>query len=89
MKNPTWSELRHYVYFLSSQLFKIEASSFTSLAVVEDLPGFRKFVVNFMFRMAQVSDGFISYSVVVVNWLCGPKMHRGCGSCVCYESTIN
>ena len=61
MKNPTWSELRHYVYFLSSQLFKIEASSFTSLAVVEDLPGFRKFVVNFMFRMAQVSDGFISY----------------------------
>ena len=52
--DPTWCELRHFVYFLSSQLFKVDKSPFCSQGSFEDLPGFRRFVVLFMFRMAKV-----------------------------------
>ncbi|XP_067936891.1 E3 ubiquitin-protein ligase rnf213-alpha-like [Watersipora subatra] len=53
LANPTWSELRHFVYFLSSQLFKVQASPYCSHSHAGDMPGFRKFVVEFMFKMAQ------------------------------------
>ena len=55
LTDPTWSELRHYVYFLSNQLTKVERSPFCTQAFADDLPGFRAFVIDFMFRMAKVS----------------------------------
>ena len=54
MRDPTWSELRHYVYFLSNQLHKVEGSPFCGPSLADDLPGFRGFVIDFMFRMAKV-----------------------------------
>ncbi|XP_067936885.1 E3 ubiquitin-protein ligase rnf213-alpha-like [Watersipora subatra] len=53
LKEPSWSELRHYVYFLSDQLFKVEKSPYCLESSAPDLPGFRRFVVQFMFRMAK------------------------------------
>ena len=54
LRKPSWSELRHYVYFLSNQLIKIQNSPYTWPDSADDLPGFRKFVTAFMFRMAEV-----------------------------------
>jgi len=54
LRDPTWSELRHYVYFLSNQLEKVEKSPYCSLDCADILPGFRTFVIKFMIVMAQV-----------------------------------
>ena len=64
LDNPTWSELRHYVYFLSNQLSKFEASPYCGQAYADDLPGFRKFVLKFMFDMAKVNKSAI---VIIIN----------------------
>ncbi|KAF6041604.1 hypothetical protein EB796_000117 [Bugula neritina] len=53
LRDPTWSELRHYVYFLSNQLEKVEKSPYCSLDCADILPGFRTFVIKFMIVMAQ------------------------------------
>ena len=50
--DPSWAELRHFVWFLNTQLQDTEKSIFCQ--VEEDLPGFRLFVVKFMIQMSKV-----------------------------------
>jgi len=54
LEDPTWSELRHYTHFLSSQLTKVLASPFCGPLFAQELPGFKSFVVKFMLTMAKV-----------------------------------
>lgn len=67
---PTWSELRHFVYFLNHQLEKSEKSPYCSLEMAPDLPDFRPFVIDFMFRMARVGNPCIilqfAYKLVTI-----------------------
>ena len=53
--DPSWAELRHFVWFLNCQLLDTEKSVFCSQMLSKDLPGFRLFVVNFMIQMSKVS----------------------------------
>ena len=52
--DPSWAELRHFVWFLNSQLLDTELSDFCLPIYEQDLPGFRLFVVNFMIHMSKV-----------------------------------
>ncbi|XP_067936897.1 E3 ubiquitin-protein ligase rnf213-alpha-like [Watersipora subatra] len=74
LQDPTWSELRHYVFFLSHQLFKVEESPFCGHDFSADLPGFRKFVVEFMFRMAK---DFATRSLKIAEETPGLKLSEG------------
>ncbi|XP_048586969.1 E3 ubiquitin-protein ligase rnf213-alpha-like isoform X2 [Nematostella vectensis] len=57
--NPSWSELRHFVDFLSCQLQDCEGSVYCDPAIVGDswmqntLSGFKTFVVQFMIHMSR------------------------------------
>ena len=54
--DPSWSELRHFASFLSSQLNYCEKSVFCDSTLVgtdSGLSGFKNFVVRFMIRMSQ------------------------------------
>ena len=78
--DPSWSEIRHFVSFLNSQLRDCEQSCYCNMqlmgAVLEglnvpNLEGFRSFVVRFMIQMSRVGWLFkssltqLSYSVLV------------------------
>lgn len=52
--DPSWSELYHFVSFLNRQLKDFETSTFCSQVVLNDLPGFRSFVLKFMIQMSMV-----------------------------------
>ena len=52
--DPSWAELRHFVWFLNVQLCDSEKSNFCSASVQADLPGFVRFVVRFMIQMSKV-----------------------------------
>ena len=54
--DPSWAELRHFVWFLNVQLCDAERSNFccSESVVQENLPGFFQFVVRFMIKMSQV-----------------------------------
>ncbi|XP_077780215.1 E3 ubiquitin-protein ligase RNF213-like [Podarcis muralis] len=52
--DPSWSELRNFVWFLNLQLRNCETSVFCNAAFVDDaLHGFKNFVVTFMILMAK------------------------------------
>ncbi|XP_066472974.1 E3 ubiquitin-protein ligase RNF213 isoform X2 [Tiliqua scincoides] len=52
--DPSWSELRNFVWFLNLQLKHCETSVFCNAAFVQDtLQGFKNFVVTFMILMAK------------------------------------
>ncbi|KAG8579462.1 hypothetical protein GDO81_010902 [Engystomops pustulosus] len=52
--DPSWSELRNFAWFLNIQLKDCESSDFCKFELVGDLlPGFKRFVVNFMIIMAK------------------------------------
>ena len=56
LKDPTWSELRHFASFLNNQLQDCEQSFYCSEYLVggdSGLSGFKSFVVRFMIRMSQ------------------------------------
>ncbi|OPL22201.1 hypothetical protein AM593_08169, partial [Mytilus galloprovincialis] len=53
IKDPSWSELYHFVSFLNKQLQDFEVSAFCCLAASEDLPGFSKFVLRFLIQMSR------------------------------------
>ena len=56
MKDPSWSEIRHFIKFLDLQLQSCERSYFTNEDFVGDvLSGFKSFVVKFMIQMSRVS----------------------------------
>ncbi|XP_040296683.1 E3 ubiquitin-protein ligase RNF213-like [Bufo bufo] len=52
--DPSWSELRNFSWFLNLQLKDCESSVFCKVEHVGDLlPGFKRFVVDFMIIMAK------------------------------------
>ncbi|XP_062591685.1 E3 ubiquitin-protein ligase rnf213-alpha-like, partial [Saccostrea cucullata] len=53
IRDPSWAELRHFVWFLNTQLVDFENSAFVSLAAAEDLPGFSQFVLRFLIQMSR------------------------------------
>ena len=54
--DPSWSEINHFVNFLSIQLSLCEKSVFCNEDFVGDvLKGFKTFVVKFMIQMSRVS----------------------------------
>ena len=56
IRDPSWSEIRHFVQFLNVQLHSCERSYFTNTDLVGDiLSGFKSFVIKFMIRMSTVS----------------------------------
>ena len=56
VKDPSWSEICHFVMFLDLQLQSCELSVFTDLSLVGDvMAGLKGFVVKFMIRMSRVS----------------------------------
>ena len=57
VKEPSWSEIRHFVKFLDLQLQSCEKSVFTDPKFVGDImAGLKEFVVKFMIRMSRVSN---------------------------------
>lgn len=54
IKDPSWSELYHFVSFLNRQLEDFEASAFCSIAAQQDLPGFADFVLTCLLQMSRV-----------------------------------
>ena len=56
VKDPSWSEIGHFVKFLDLQLQSCERSHFTNEKFVGDvLSGFKSFVIKFMIQMSRVS----------------------------------
>ncbi|XP_078327262.1 E3 ubiquitin-protein ligase rnf213-alpha-like isoform X2 [Crassostrea virginica] len=53
VEDPSWAELKNFVYFLNTQLEDFEKSSFCSAALASDLPGFSKFVLRFLIQMSK------------------------------------
>ncbi|XP_065678772.1 E3 ubiquitin-protein ligase rnf213-alpha isoform X3 [Hydra vulgaris] len=53
IQDPCWSEVRNFIHFFNTQLIDCEQSIFTSIHVVQDLNGFKIFVIDFLLEMAQ------------------------------------
>ncbi|XP_061169274.1 E3 ubiquitin-protein ligase rnf213-alpha-like [Saccostrea echinata] len=53
IRDPSWAELRHFVWFLNTQLVDFENSAFLGLAAAKDLPGFSQFVLRFLIQMSR------------------------------------
>ncbi|XP_053396018.1 E3 ubiquitin-protein ligase rnf213-alpha-like [Mercenaria mercenaria] len=53
IKDPSWSELHHFVSFFNTQLVDFEQNNFVSAAAAEDLPGFSDFVLRFLIQMSR------------------------------------
>ncbi|XP_066918681.1 E3 ubiquitin-protein ligase rnf213-alpha-like [Clytia hemisphaerica] len=51
--NPTWMEIRNFVYFFNMQLMDSENCIYTSVECSEMFPGFKNFVLKFLLRMAK------------------------------------
>ena len=77
--DPSWSEIRHFVSFLNSQLRDCEQSIFCDMTLMSavlagpnvlNLEGFRSFVARFMIQMSRVS--------LVIKWLLIPDMTHPC-----------
>ena len=65
VKDPSWSEIRHFVKFLDLQLQSCEKSVFIDPKLVGDvMAGLKGFVVKFMIRMSRVSDIHFHHKVV-------------------------
>ena len=57
VRDPSWSELRHFVQFLDLQLCSGEASVFCKDDFIKDvMAGLKTFVVKFMVRMSKVNS---------------------------------
>ena len=49
--NPTWKEIRHFVWFLNHQLSACEQSN-----VIRTVKGLKEFTVKFMIDMSRVNS---------------------------------
>ena len=57
VRDPSWTELRHFIEFLDLQLRTCEQSVFCNEVHIGDvLSGLKTFVVKFMVRMSKVSE---------------------------------
>ena len=77
--DPSWSEIRHFVSFLNSQLRDCEQSFFCDMTLMSavlagpnvlNLEGFRSFVARFMIQMSRVR--------LVIKLLLIPDMTHPC-----------
>lgn len=59
--NPSWMELRNFVYFFNKNLLDCENSIFTSADLRTEFPGFKAFVVKFLLEMSRVKINNISF----------------------------
>ena len=65
--DPSWMEIRHFVYFLNAQLEDCENSLFCNSQHTRDvLPGFKKFVIKFMLKMSKVQCIYIFSSANLI-----------------------
>ena len=58
IRDPSWSELHHFVSFLNKQLQDFEVSAFCGLVPEKKFPAFDtfdKFVLRFLIQMSRVS----------------------------------
>ena len=56
VKDPSWAELRHFVWFLNQQLESCEKSALCNEKHVGDvMAGLKSFLVTFMIQMSRVS----------------------------------
>ena len=63
VRDPSWSEICHFVTFLNVQLQSCEQSVFCNEAFVSDvMSGLKSFMVNFMMAMSKVSSIKLSLS---------------------------
>ncbi|XP_053396356.1 E3 ubiquitin-protein ligase rnf213-alpha-like [Mercenaria mercenaria] len=53
IRDPSWSEIHHFVWFLNTQLEAFEENSFVSPAAAEHLPGFEIFLLRFLVLMSR------------------------------------
>ncbi|XP_062573652.1 E3 ubiquitin-protein ligase rnf213-alpha-like, partial [Saccostrea cucullata] len=53
IQDPSWAELRNFVWFLNTQLKDYENSVFISFSDEETLPDFPKFVLQFLIQMSR------------------------------------
>ncbi|XP_048239631.1 E3 ubiquitin-protein ligase rnf213-alpha-like [Haliotis rufescens] len=53
VRDPAWSELHNFVWFLNTQLVDFENSIFCSDLILEDLPGFPVLVLHFLIQMSR------------------------------------
>ena len=53
-RNPTWSEMAHFVSFLSMQLRLCESSIYCNPLNVDIFPDFKQFVVKLVLQMSEV-----------------------------------
>ena len=84
--DPSWSEIRHFVSFLNSQLRDCEQSVFCDMKLMREilkgpnvlnLEGFRSFVVRFMIQMSRVSVFLLTFKTWLINFPLFPfKMIR-------------
>ncbi|XP_062574164.1 E3 ubiquitin-protein ligase rnf213-alpha-like [Saccostrea cucullata] len=51
--DPSWAEVRNFVWFLDTQLKDFEKSDYISEAASADLPGFPVFVLKFLIQMSR------------------------------------
>ena len=51
--DPSWAEVRNFIQFLNAQLCDCEKSPYCS---IDDLKGFKEFVVKFAILMAKVQS---------------------------------
>lgn len=70
IRDPSWSELRHFINFLNVQLSSCEESIFCSDSLAPDLPGFLKFVVSFLIQMSKVSMLSVVYEIEFTAFKC-------------------
>ena len=65
VRDPSWSELRHFIGFLDTQLRNCENSIFCNENIVGDvMSGLKTFVVKFMIRMSKV----MTMTIYIVNF---------------------
>ncbi|XP_060599995.1 E3 ubiquitin-protein ligase RNF213-like [Ruditapes philippinarum] len=53
IKDPSWSEIHHFVWFLNTQLEAFEKNSFVGPAADQHLPGFGTFLLRFLILMSR------------------------------------
>ena len=68
-RDPSWAEVRNFIQFLNAQLHDCEQSPY---CVVDELKGFKEFVVKFAILMAKVN---ILCLLVLLN-ICTSGVHR-------------
>ncbi|XP_063997715.1 E3 ubiquitin-protein ligase rnf213-alpha-like [Pogoniulus pusillus] len=51
--DPSWTELSNFTHFLNFQLMRCEESVFCSQLVLQELRGFKSFVIKFMIAMSK------------------------------------